>query len=1016
MNRLRYRLGVDLGTNSIGWCMLRTNAADEPVAVIRAGVRIFPDGRNPKDGTSLAVTRRLARQMRRRRDRLLRRKARLVAALIRLGFFPAEEQDRKALERLDPYTLRARGLDHPLQPGEFARALFHLNQRRGFKSNRRTDKKDTTRGALKVAIAKLREVMAQDGSRTVGEWLARQHMQRQPVRARYRETRVARADGKTRIDKYYDLYIDRAMVEEEFDALWAAQSRHAPELFSESARAELKDTLLFQRKLRPVKPGRCTFMPELERAALALPTVQRFRIYQELNNLRVLDSQLQEHSLSVEQRDRLVTELESRSELTFKGVAKLLKLGGSAEFNLEDEKRDRLKGNTTSALLAKDNLFGPAWHALSLERQDAIVQQLLTETSESALVEWLMRETGIDEECAERIANAQLVEGYGSVSLEAATRILRELREAVLSYADAVKAAGFSHHSALAHTQQTGEIMAELPYYGQSLQRHVGFGTGIPTDPPEKRYGRIANPTVHVGLNELRKVVNALIHRYGRPTEVIVEVARELKQGRERRLEIQHEQAERQKQNERWAADYQVLTGFDPSALDLQRFRLWHELNPKDAADRRCPYTGQQISLERLFSPEVEIEHILPFSRTLDDSLNNKTVSLRVANRDKGDRTPWEAFGEGRTNGYDYAAILERAGHMPRGKASRFAPDGYQRWLREDKDFLARALNDTAYLSRIAREYLSLVCPPNKVRVIPGRLTAMLRGKFGLNEVLGKIGQKNRDDHRHHAVDAAVVAVTDQGLLQRFAQASASARQHHLDRLVESMPMPFFSFREQVEQAVSAVVISHKPDHNFEGRLHNETAYGLNGNGEVAYHKEVDGKRVRVVEKLNVIPMAEPRAIERHGVLPDGAPRPYKGYKGDSNYCIEIVRGDNGRWEGDVISTFEAYQVVRSGGIARLRNPTTGTHGKPLVMRLMLNDCLRLELAGQPRLMRVATVSANGQIFMAEHHEANVDARNRDKADEFKYTSKMAGSLRAANARQVTVSPIGDLRDHGFRS
>lgn len=1017
VNKLRYRLALDLGTNSIGWCMLRMNPADEPVAIIRAGVRIFPDGRNPKDGASLAVTRRLARQMRRRRDRLLRRKARLMTALVRLGFFPSNEAERKSLTSLDPYVLRTRGLDQPLSPAEFARALFHLNQRRGFKSNRRTDKKDATRSELTKAIGKLREAMAAEGDRTVGEWLAHRHERREPVRARYHQSRVQRGDGKTRIDKYYDLYIDREMIEHEFDALWTAQNRFASNLFTEPARAELKDILLFQRKLRPVKPGRCTFLPDLERAPLALPTVQRFRLYQELNNLRLLDAHMAETPLTIEQRDRAAEELERRSEMTFKGVAKLLKLGGLVKFNLEDEKRDRLKGNTTSALLAKEGLFGAQWHSFPREKQDQIVLQLLNETSESALIGWLVHETGVSEASAERIANAHLAEGYGSVSLEAARRILYELSRSVVSFADAVLAAGFAHHSALSYGRRTGEIMSELPYYGEPLQRHVGFGTGTPTDPPEKRYGRIANPTVHVGLNELRKIVNAVIHRYGRPTEIVVEVARELKQGRERRLELQREQAERQRQNELWAKDYREMAGFDPSPLDLQKLRLWHELNPRDVADRRCPYTGEQISLQRLFSAEVEVEHVLPFAMTLDDSMNNKTVSLRLANRDKGNRTPWEAFGQGHTSGYDYEAILQRASHMPRNKAKRFAPDGYQQWLRDDKDFLARALNDTAYLSRLAREYLSLVLPPNKeARAIPGRLTALLRGKFGLNYVLGKDGLKNRDDHRHHAVDAAVIGVTDQGLLQRFALASASARQQKLTRLVEAMPLPWPTYRNQVQRAVNAIIVSHKPDHNFEGRLHNETAYGLRGDREVSYHKEVDGRRQIIVERLNVIKMIEPGQVDRHGRLPDGSPRPYKGYKGDSNYCIEIARAEDGKWDGRVVSTFEANQIARTRGLAASRDPARAIDGSPLVMRLMINDCVRLKVDGRLAVMRVAKIRQDGRLSLCEHFEANVDARNRSKEEAFRYVEKTPGSLRDAGARQVTVTPLGEIQLHGFAS
>jgi Uncharacterized protein conserved in bacteria len=108
IGRMRYRLALDLGTNSLGWAMIRLNAQDEPCAVIKAGVRIFSDGRNPKDGTSLAVSRRNARAMRRRRDRLLKRKVRVMRLLIEHGFFPAEEADRKQLEALDPYLLCCR--------------------------------------------------------------------------------------------------------------------------------------------------------------------------------------------------------------------------------------------------------------------------------------------------------------------------------------------------------------------------------------------------------------------------------------------------------------------------------------------------------------------------------------------------------------------------------------------------------------------------------------------------------------------------------------------------------------------------------------------------------------------------------------------------------------------------------------------------------------------------------------------------------------------------------------------
>ncbi len=349
---------------------------------------------------------------------------------------------------------------------------------------------------------------------------------------------------------------------------------------------------------------------------------------------------------------------------------------------------------------------------------------------------------------------------------------------------------------------------------------------------------------------------------------------------------------------------------------------------------------------------------------------------------------------------------------MPKDKRYRFGEDGLARWLREDQGFLARALNDTRHLSRVAREYLSLICPQN-TRVIPGSMTALLRRRFGLDDLLSANGQKNRNDHRHHAVDACVIAVTDQGLLSRFASASADARDKQLGKLVETMPLPWPNYRNHVERAIQNIWVSHKPDHSHEGAMHNDTAYGLLDNGFVRVHKTIDGVRSRDISALEVIEIRDQKASARHGLLPNGDLKPYKGYKGDSNYCIEIVRNAKGKWEGEVVTTFEAYQVVRQHGVSRLRNNNLSLSGKALVMRLMINDVLALNVAdGQKMIARIATISGNGQIFLAAHHESNVDARNRDKADPFAYVSKTAGSLQKANGRRVSISCIGELREY----
>lgn len=1014
LHKMRYRLALDLGSTSLGWAMVRLDADNQPCAVIKAGVRIFSNGRNPTDGSSLAVTRREARAMRRRRDRLLKRKARMMRTLIEYGFFPAEAMQRKALETMNPFALRAKGLDEALTPAEFGRALFHINQRRGFKSNRKTDKKDNDSGALKTAIGKVRKTIEAENCRTVGEWLHKRDEVGLTVRARYHQDKVIKENGKSKIDKYYDLYIDRDMIEHEFDELWKKQAALNPIHFTEAARADLKDVLLHQRPLKPVKPGRCTFMPDEERAPLALPSTQRFRMYQEVNNLRILRDGLREDSLTLKQRDDLIAALEENSKRSFTQIKTLLGVGGAVQFNFEDPKRQELKGNTTSAILSSTKHFGKAWFAFDETKQDAIVLQLVKEESEAKLVRWLQDETGIDEMHAEAIAKVGLPEGYGSLCVKALAKILPELRRDVVTYDKAVQAAGFEHHSNIS-ASSTGEILQSLPYYGQPLQRHVGFGSNDPSDSDEKRYGKIANPTVHIGLNQVRVVVNALINRYGHPSEVIVELARDLKQSKDQRDEENKRQAENQKRNKRLREAIAGTLGISEERVrrdDIEKMILWEELS-FDPADRRCPYSGVQISATMLLSDEVEVEHILPFSQTLDDSLNNKTVALRQANRIKGNRTPWDAFGAQAVAGFDYESILSRAEGMPKAKRYRFAEDGYQRWLKDDAGFLARALNDTRYMSKVAFEYLKLICP--STRVIPGRMTAMLRAKFGLNDVLGLSGEKNRNDHRHHAVDACVIAVTDQGLLQRFANASASAREQQLNRLVENMPLPWDTYRGHVQRAINAIWVSHKPDHSHEGAMHNDTAYGLRGEGKVSFHKVVEGVRTHIEDNLKVIAITNAKATNRHGLLPNGEPKPYKGYKGDSNYCIEIVRNEKGKWEGEVISTFEAYQLVREHGTAWLRHSTLSVSGKPLVMRLMIGDVVRLFVDRQVRTMRIAKLSGNGQIFMADTSEANVDARNRSKEETFAYVSKMAGSLQRAATRRVTISPIGELRDPGFK-
>jgi len=218
---MKWRLGLDVGTNSIGWAVIILDDNVRPKRLADSGVRIFSDGRNPKDGQSLAATRREPRGARRNRDRYLKRRAEFMDRLIEYGLMPKDKAERKDIEKKDPWELRVRGLDEKLSLHELGRAIFHLQQRRGFKSNRKTDKCDDDKGKIESAAARVTERMKKEGARTLGELLASPRLKDKKATA---TTCVrARLNGSG-AKAFYDFYPTRAMIQDEFDALWTKQN------------------------------------------------------------------------------------------------------------------------------------------------------------------------------------------------------------------------------------------------------------------------------------------------------------------------------------------------------------------------------------------------------------------------------------------------------------------------------------------------------------------------------------------------------------------------------------------------------------------------------------------------------------------------------------------------------------------------------------------------------------------------------------------------------------------------
>ena len=353
--------------------------------------------------------------------------------------------------------------------------------------------------------------------------------------------------------------------------------------------------------------------------------------------------------------------------MTFASLRKQLKIAPGLRVSIEDQRRTELSGDVVQATLRAKNRFDTQWERLTRAEQDEIVDRLHDDADEAKLFGWLQAKFGLDEQRAQAVVDAPLPVGYGRMGKTASERILEKLSEGVVTYAEAARAAGY-HHSDFRPEQRRDS----LPYYGEVLSRHVIPPAAHPTgDGDADTHGRIANPTVHIALNQLRKIVNVLLALYGPPQEIAIEVARDLKNSLEQRRAIENEQKKNTEANDRHRKDL-VEHGVAVNGRNLLKMHLWDRLKPDS---RVCPFTGERIAFTRLFADDspFEIEHLLPFSRTLDDSRANQVLATRQANRDKKNKSPFEAFGTSPAP-YSWEAILRRVEDFPPGVRCALLP------------------------------------------------------------------------------------------------------------------------------------------------------------------------------------------------------------------------------------------------------------------------------------------------------------------------------------------------------
>lgn len=755
---MNYTLGLDIGVGSVGWAVLCNDVQGEPYKIADLGVRVFDAAENPKTGASLAAPRREARSARRRLRRKRHRKERIRNLLIQSGVITQERMEALFLQSgfaKDVYTLRAEGLDRRLEPEEWVRVLLHLAQRRGYRSNSTAEAaKEKETGVLKTAISANEQLMKEKQYRTVGEmfckdkkfqWVA-------PDGTIWRKTHNEEGN--------YQFTITRELVEQEVAALFAAQ-RALGNPFASETLEEPYGAILFSQRPFDEGPGRdspfrrgdlrgtCTFEPGELRAFKACYTFEYFKLLQDLNHIRLLFPEEPSRQLTQQERQILIDLAMKSAELHYGRLRKALQLPENAAFNMVPygdgtveaaEKKRKFPQMQSYHQMRKalDSVEKDYIRRLTTEQLDGIGTILSLYKADDRRREQLAA-MGLEEQAIAALLPLSFSKA-GNLSLCAMQKLIPHLEQGV-NY-DVACAAVYGDHRA----------------HGAAQRRHTI--TLNPAFWAESGMDDIRNPVVLRAISQTTKVLNAVIRKYGSPQRICIELARELKKPFQEREKQRKDNEKRQKQNESVMEKIAEIKGSRPTGQDLLKCRLYEEQNGV------CLYSGQQLDAARLYEPGyVDIDHIIPYSKCFDDSYRNKVLVRASENRQKGNRTPLEYLSGDPERVERYVTLVETTIRDYR-KQQRLLK---RSWTAEDeKEFKVRNLSDTQYITRTVYnllkdhlEFAPLEGRKKQVVAVNGAITDYLRKRLGLTKV-------REDGDLHHAMDAVVVAVTTDGMIQKI--------------------------------------------------------------------------------------------------------------------------------------------------------------------------------------------------------------------------------------------------------
>lgn len=767
-----YRIGLDIGIASVGWAVLENNSQDEPVRIVDLGVRIFDRAEIPKTGESLAGPRRAARSARRRLRRRKHRLDRIKWLLQQEGMIEIESfMERYHTNELpDVYKLRYEALDRILTNEEFAQVLIHIAKHRGFRSTRKAETKEKENGAVLSATGENKRRMEEKGYRTVGEMIYCDEAFH--TACPWNENGYLLSPRNKAED--YKHTILRAMLEDEVKTIFSRQRELGNEKAKEELEKEYIDIMLSQRSFdkgpgnqpdgsrSPYamdgfgdRVGKCTFEEGEMRGAKGTYTAELFVALQKINHIRLTDKSGSTRGLTEEERKVLIDLIFTQMDIKYSAVRKKLKIGLDYRFNTlnysskkaaTDEEQIKTTENTRFVKMEfyheymkrVGHLTEGTTESQKAEYLDTIGTILtIYKSDDSRMVR--LQELGIGAVEIDDLLELSPIK-FQHISLKAMRRILPYLWDGMI-YDKACEQAGYNFKA------------------DGGTERHKLIKGDVLKDSLED----ITNPVVKRSVSQTVKVLNAVIRKYGSPQAIHIELAREMSKNYEERKKLEKSMNERFGENEKIKQQIKELGKLNPTGLDIVKYRLWRE------QDGICLYSGKKIPLDQLFQPGYDVDHILPYSITFDDSYRNKVLVTSNENHQKGNRIPFDYMGQdaSRWNAYEGRVNMLVRDYKKQQKLLKkeFTDE-------EKKQFKERNLTDTKYITTVVynmiRRNLEMAPLNNtkkkkQVMAVNGAITDYLRKRWGL-------GNKNRDTDTHHAKDAVVVACCTDGMIQKISR------------------------------------------------------------------------------------------------------------------------------------------------------------------------------------------------------------------------------------------------------